>query len=217
MPIPLLVAAGVGAAQAGIGIAGLLKKDPYKDAQVQAGASAQRLEQSLTSAALSRLSGRVDPATRAQIQRATESQRAETASAQGELTRDFTRRGLTGSGLRDAARQRLARQGRGQRAATQAGIELASLQQAQAMAGQLAATKRAQESELRGLSMQRKAQFIGLIKAGINTASGGIGSSLGGGGAPAGGGAFSPRNATAAEFANRPRAADFTPIRLPGQ
>ena len=206
MALPLAVPLIIGGAQVAGGVAGLLTKDPYKGAQVEAGASAQRLEQSLSSAALSRLSGRLDPATRAQIQRATESQRSETAAAQNQLTRDFTRRGLTGSGLRDAARQRLARRGRGQRAATQAGIELASVQQAQALAGQLASEKRRQEAQLRTLSMQRKAQFIGLIRSGVNTAAGGLGGAFGGGGSTGGPGPsanpfLSPKTGSAPQFA----------------
>jgi len=210
------IAAGAAAGQIGKGLVGLASKDPFEASKKQAGATAARLEQSLTQAALKRLSGRLDPATRAQIARATESSRAEQAQGQADVRRDFTRRGLRGSGLAGAASQRLARQGRLERGAGQANIELASLEAAKASAGGLAASARGREEQQRRLSAERKAQFMGLIQSGLSMGAGAATGQFGGGTAPAPlAGQFSTRNATPSEFANRSVSGDFNPITVP--
>jgi len=191
------IGAGVGGAKVAAGGIGLAGKDPFEASQKQAGATAQRLEQSLTQAAMKRLTGRLDPATRAQIARATESSRAEQAAGQADVSRDFTRRGLRGSGLASAARQRLARSGRLERGAGTANIELASLQNAQNQAITMADRARLQEGRMRALSQQRKAQFMAMIQSGItDIGTAGAGAFGDAGGLPSTS-AFAPREAAA--------------------
>src|SRR3990167_7632550 len=110
MPIPAAIPIGLAALNVGVGLYGLLKGDPYKRTYKEAGATAARLEQTMSRAVMRRLGGELDPMARAELQRALESERSGQVAMERQVERDVSRRGLRGSGLFDASKMRVRRE-----------------------------------------------------------------------------------------------------------
>lgn len=160
-PVTILLAA-----QAGVGLYGLLKKDPYKRAYKEAGATAARLEQSMASSVIRRLGGELDPMARAELQRALESERSAEKATERQIERGITRRGLRGSGLFDASQMRTRREFIQRQAALRSGVETQARATAEGRALQLAGSQRNVEMQFRTLSMARQQMYLNLIGSG---------------------------------------------------